>query len=88
MYLSIGQEGVHSFQEAGVQHVGLVQDEHYLLVTTTRTTQHSTEVIIKISCSVLTMNLNREEISRSLEIKKIKISRSHYREENQKVIRK
>ena len=56
-YLSICQQCVHSLEEARFQHVGLVQDEDNLLIPAARATQHGTKVIIKISCSVLAVNL-------------------------------
>ena len=58
-YLSIGEQSVHSLQESRLQHIGLIKDEHNLLIPTARATQHSTKIIIKVSCSVLAVNLKQ-----------------------------
>lgn len=60
MYLSISQQGVHPLQESSIQHVGLVQNEHYLLAPTARASQHSTKVVIKVCPSVLAMDLEKK----------------------------
>ena len=59
-HLSICQQCVHSLEEARLQHVGLIQDEDNLLIPTARATQHGMKVIIKVSCSVLVVNLIEE----------------------------
>ena len=56
-YLSIGQQGVHSLQEAGVQHVGLIQDEHNLLPPAAGATQNGPQVLVKVFRRVLPMHL-------------------------------
>ena len=62
-YLSICQQCIHSLEEARLQHVGLIQDEDNLLIPAARATQHGTKVIIKVSCSVLAVNLMKESVS-------------------------
>ena len=65
-YLSIGQQSVHSLQEARLQHIGLIKDKHNFLIPAARATQHSTKIVIKVSGSVLAINLMRgKDISNS-----------------------
>ena len=61
-YLSICQQCVHSLEEARLEHVGLIKDEDNLLIPTARATQYSTKVIIKVSSSVLAVNLIEERV--------------------------
>lgn len=56
-YLSIGKQCVHPLEEARLKHVGLVKDEDNLLVPAARATQDCTQIIIKVSSSVLAMDL-------------------------------
>ena len=56
-YLSIGKQCVHSLEEARLQHVRFVKDEDNLLVPAARATQDCTQIIIKVSSSVLAMDL-------------------------------
>lgn len=56
-YLSISQQCVHSFQEARIQHVGLIHNEGNLLIFATWATQHRTQVFIKVLASVFSMYL-------------------------------
>lgn len=57
VHLSVGQQGVHTLQEARVQHVGLVHDEGDLLVLAAGTTQNRTQVLVKVLTCVLPVNL-------------------------------
>ena len=66
LYLSICQQCVHSLEEARLQHIGLVQDEDNLLIPTARATQHGSKVIIKVSCSVLAVNLIEERALKNI----------------------
>lgn len=65
-HLSIGQQSVHPLQEPRLQHVGLIKDEHNLLITTASSAQHKTEVIIKIRGCVLAMDLRMTRQQSSL----------------------
>lgn len=56
-HLSIGKQSVHSLQEAALQHVGLIHDEHNLLISASSTTQYLPQVIIKVSGQILAVNL-------------------------------
>ena len=47
-HLTVGQQGVHPLQEAGVHDVGLVQDEADLLVLAARAAQHLPQVFVKV----------------------------------------
>ena len=59
-YLSICQQRIHSLEESRLEHVGLIQDEDNLLIPAARATQHGSKVIVKVSCSVLAVNLTEE----------------------------
>ena len=61
MYLSIGQEGVHSLQEGRVEDVGLVHDKHNLLPLAAGATENVTEVVIKVHSRVLPVDLGTRE---------------------------
>ena len=56
-YLSICQKSVHSFQEAWLQNVGLVQNEDNLLVLATCSSEHRSQIFIKICSQVFAVNL-------------------------------
>ena len=56
-HLSIGKQSVHSLQEAALQHVGLVHDEHNLLISAPSTTQYLPQVIIKVSSQIFAVDL-------------------------------
>ena len=64
-YLSIGEQGVHPLKEARLQHVGFIENEDYLLISATRATEHSPQVIIKVSSSVLAVDLTKRKASKS-----------------------
>ena len=61
MYLSIGQEGVHSLQEGRVEDVGLVHDKHNLLPLAAGATENVTEVVVKVHGRVLPVDLGTRE---------------------------
>ena len=56
-HLSIGKKSVHSLQEAALQHIGLVHDEHNLLISAPSATQYLPQVIIKVRSQILAVDL-------------------------------
>jgi len=59
--LSIGQKCIHPFQEAGVQHVRLIQYKNDLLSLAARATKDCSQVLIKIFSSILPVHLNQRQ---------------------------
>lgn len=58
IYLPISQQGIHAFQETGVEDIGLVHNESDLLIFAARSSQHCSQVFIKILTRVLPVNLH------------------------------
>lgn len=56
--LSIGQQGVHALQEAGIQHIRFVQNKSDFLVLAPRSPQNRAQILIKVLSGVLVVYLN------------------------------
>lgn len=58
-YFSISKKSVHSFQEAWLHDIRLIQDKSNLLILAAWSPQNITKIFIKVGSCVLAMNLTQ-----------------------------
>jgi hypothetical protein len=60
--LTVGEERIHTFQEARVEDIGLIHNEADLLTLNTTSSEDISEIVVKVLGCVLAMNLDLEHL--------------------------